>query len=596
VIKLDLTAFEEFCGRLLIPSRDAGLIPLTLWGTQRYWLQEVAAGLEAGVHDFVTLKGGRQIGGSTVADAMALWWPQANDGTQGMLVSDEDDNRDYRRDLLLEMNQSLPMSHRLPMRLNNRTLAAWPNGSRLAFRAAGKRLGSNLGRSRGINFLHADELGTWPEQRAISALNAALSQRHPRRLYLWNSTGNGIGSPFHDMWKAAQTAVTTRAIFIGWWLHEGYVLSPADKELWNRYATDLPNEDEKLWMRAIESRYGVRIKRGQLAWYRWMLMERFFGDETMMAQEFPCLPEDAFQAFGDKFIAPRQIRRMRLGLADAPVPKGYDYEFLETLDETAARGFHATDPERAALRIWEEPAHDGVYVVSGHPAYSSSDRANLDVVQVYRVWPDRMVQVAEYAAKDGITYQLAWVILHLAGAYRTFTPAYVITEVAMTGNAVLEQIQALERHGYGLSTPARGKIQDFLGSVRHYYYTRPDHPFGRLGIQDWKMTPSSRTWVVSALRDLIQQGKFTPRSATLVDTLALLRRGEDGNRDSVGAMSGDSHAMCAAIAVEMWLRTAMPDLINMVAPKEPEPDDPRTVPERLVGSYLAGVVQRGRAY
>jgi hypothetical protein len=596
VIQLDIPAFENFCSHLSIPSRDAGLVPFTLWEPQRIWTRAVAAGLERDVHDFVTLKGGRQIGGTTVADAMALWWLQANEGTQGIMVSDDEDNRDYRRDVLLEMNASLPKEYRLPMRLNNKALAAWPNGSRLSFRYAGKRTGSSLGRSRGMSFAHLDELGGWPDQQAIGSLRASFSKRNPQRLYLSNSTARGIGTPFHDMWKTAEHAVTQRAIFLAWWMLPTNRIETTQTELWERYGRGRLTEDERLWTAAVRKRYGVTITHEQIAWYRWMLVEECENDEVFLAQEFACLPEDAFQAFGEKFIAPALVRKLRLSLARAPQPKGLTYEFLDTLDETAEKGLHRADPLTAPLVIWEEPEPTGVYVVAGHPAYSSSEQAGTYVAQVFRVWPDRMVQVAQYRAEQGAMYQFAWVLLHLCGAYRTLLPAYFILEVGATGYRVLAEIQALERHGYGLSARARGNIQDLLGSVRHYFYYRPDQPFARSAAQEWKTGPNNRPWVLHGLRDTIERGQMEIRSSSLIDGLAAMRQGESGDQDEIAGAAGGSDAdvLCTALAVECWLRAAMPDLEGLVAPKERTHEEPVTAEHRLIQHYLGHMLATGR--
>src|SRR5262245_187272 len=71
---LDTAGVLDFCRQLRIPSKDEGIVALNLWGTQQYILAEVARGLECGIHDFCLLKGGRQIGGSTVVDALAIYW------------------------------------------------------------------------------------------------------------------------------------------------------------------------------------------------------------------------------------------------------------------------------------------------------------------------------------------------------------------------------------------------------------------------------------------------------------------------------------------------------------------------------------------
>ena len=178
-MKFPLAETLDIFSHLTIPSRDQGRIRLEkLYGTATYLLHEIAKGITEGIHDFVVLKGGRQIAGTTTADGLAIVWPQMFPGTVGMYVSDDDENRDFRRDVVTQMLEELDVGYKWKVRLNNRNMLAWaaPNNSRLIFASAGKREGGNLGRSRGLNFLIADEVASWVDQRAITALRASLSK------------------------------------------------------------------------------------------------------------------------------------------------------------------------------------------------------------------------------------------------------------------------------------------------------------------------------------------------------------------------------------------------------------------------------------
>src|SRR5919108_1360162 len=131
-------------------------------------------------------------------------------------------------------------------------------------------------------------------------------------------------------------------------------------------------------------------------------------------------------------------------------------------------------------------------------------------------------------------YQFAWTCLHLAGAYRTFHPAYFIMEVGATGHRVLEEIQLMERYGYGLSRGAKqSDLRDLVGSVRHYFYMRPDNVFARTAPISWKMHGDNRPWILHGLRDAVERGSLVIRSSELIDELAGLRRGEEGDNDEI---------------------------------------------------------------
>lgn len=610
MIRLDVDAFAQYCQRLTIPSRDEGEVPFRFWGTQRRLIEGIAAGLEQDVHEFVTLKGGRQIGGSTTMDALAIWWTNENDATQGMVVSDDDDNSEYRRDLILGMQESLPREYRWPMPVNNRGMLRWTNASRLSFKAAGSKAKSRLGRSRGLNFLHADEVGAWTMMNAVSALRASLSKRHPARLYNWNSTAQGLNTPFHDMWKTAGKVPTQRQIFLAWWMHELYRLekpttasSTLTRDLWGTYAVDAPDTEERQWIAEVKRRYGHTITAAQLGWYRWVLEAEMNDDEAMRAQEYACLPEEAFQAFGEKIIRPELIRSMRL--LEKPEPHGYRYEWGASIDEgdpvgetgpQALKGTRIVDShlDTAALRIWEEPDPLGAYIVAGHPAHSSSPNAGEFVAQVWRAWPDRLQQVATFE-DDLAMYQFAWALVHLAGAYRSkgFGPPCFIMEVGGTGYRVLEEIELLQYHGYGLSgSPAKQELHNILGSIRHYFYYRPDIMTSRSNAINWRTSPSNRVWIIHGLRDGVERGTVIPMDERLIDEMASMRRGEDGDNDQIeaGGQGSDAHVLTAAMAVEAWLHSAMPDLLALVRPQAVDPDMPTTAGERLVKNFLSRVL------
>lgn len=594
-----LADVRRFFRQLTIPSRDEGPIRLTaLYGTQEYLLEEIARGWEDGIHDFVTLKGGRQIGGTTIADGLDLYWPQTHPGLVGMMVADDDDNMRYRRDVITQMLAALAMEYRWPVRQSNPGHLAWeaPNRSRLIFAAAGKRTGSNLGRSKGLNYLHGDEVGSWVDQKAISALRASLSKRYAHRLYLWISTARGFNS-FHEMWTTAQRAVAQRAIFVGWWRHAGYRIAPSQTALWETYAAAPFTADEQLWMREVERRYGVIIEPGQVAWYRWQLTEEFFGDETLLSQEYGILPEDCFVSFGSKFIAIGTVRRLRAGLEHVPAPDTFRYVWAQRLDDVRTERV-APHPKEPRLTVWETPDPLGAYLIGARSAGSTTPNCPDSVATVWRLFPDRMIQVAEYQSEEDATYQFAWAVLHLIAAYGTrLRPAHLALDIQATGQAVFDEIMRVQSTGWGLSArpPVRGEeIIDFQAPIRHYLHRRLDSLTGRALLQ-WKTSPSDRPLMMHGLRDQIERGTVVPRSAPLIDELAMLRRGEGDAGDQIGAegVSRDGRAIAMGLAVRHYL-TVVDEIARWVAPVEKHDAPPVSVAQVLTQHFLHRIVTQGR--
>jgi len=50
-------------------------------------------------------------------------------------------------------------------------------------------------------------VGSWPDQKAVEALESALAETYAARLYLWVSTARGFNT-FKLMWDEAKKSVT----------------------------------------------------------------------------------------------------------------------------------------------------------------------------------------------------------------------------------------------------------------------------------------------------------------------------------------------------------------------------------------------------
>src|SRR5487761_2599205 len=150
-----LELFLAFISVLSIDSKETGVGPLNLYGSQKRYLAELIDGLERDVHTFVFLKA-RQLGISTVALAVDLFWLIVHPGMQGAIVTDTDGNRDKFRIILTRMLASLPGGYRVEVTLHNRANLVLGNGSTLDYLVAGTRkTATKVGISRAYNFLHA---------------------------------------------------------------------------------------------------------------------------------------------------------------------------------------------------------------------------------------------------------------------------------------------------------------------------------------------------------------------------------------------------------------------------------------------------------
>lgn len=590
-----LPQFWSFCAALKIPSKEEGIIFLHPTSSQVYLITEIFTGLDLGIHDFVIVKS-RQLGASTILWALDQWWFLKFGSVQAMYIADDDENKEVHRSIFTQMYESLPPKYsRGPFEINNRVQAQWADrpgwrSPRIMWTHASPRNEGQLGRSRGVNYLHGEEIDGWKDRKGVDALTSSLATDYPYRLYLWVGTGQGYGL-LYEMWEQSGESVTSRQVFLGWWrLSTRRATKAAQPDVWNVYGITRPSPDETEWLREVRKRYGVIIDREQLCWWRWQLHEGkgINGDEAKMLQEHPWIPEQAFQSSGSQFLSPTVLLKMHHAFARAPKPVGYRYDWGLTFDEKFTPDGDQTiievPLEQATLTVWEHPDPAGLYVVSGDPAYGSSEKADSFAITIWRCWPDALVQVAEYRGPgSGTMYQFAWTLAHLAGSY----PRWMIFERTGPGNAVAQELERMQNIKFGLSVHGAG-IQDVLANIQRFLYARSD-ALQKTYSKDWKSTEELREQIFEELRDVVERGMIIVRSRALWSEIGALRR--EGSRVEAGGVAHDDLAITAALAVHDWLENIIYEIEQWMAPKDAVPTSKTDPTQRLIRGFMAKMNQ-----
>ena len=573
----DLAKFYKFCAELKIETKEEGLKKMgKLLGTQTYVMEEIDKGLKDDVHFFVILKG-RQLGITTVSLALDLYWQFTHPGWQGTLVSDTEENRDMFRSTLGMYIDGLPKEYKIPLVAHNRNQMVLKNRSRIFYQIAGNK--SRLGQGKAITYLHATETASWGNDEGLASLIASLAEKNPQRLYLFESTAQGFNM-FHDMYKTAKRARTQRAIFCGWWRNEYYSVGPDSKE-YKVYWDGKLKPDEKEWVKEIKKLYGVEINSRQMAWWRWKMAEGI-KDETLMYQEFPPTEDYAFVMTGTSFFSNSRCTDA------AKHAKSLDYEcyryaFGQLFQDTECL---PSSDRLATLRIWQQPVDTAYYVIGADPAYGSSDWADRFCIQVYRVYADGLDQVAEFATSELNTYQFAWVIAHLAGAYKNST---LNLEVNGPGQAVINELRNLKRLAAAIQGPMAKDMMDVLGSMQNYIWRRNDTMGGLSNSIGFLTTSSSKERMLSYMKDYFERGMMGIFSMDTLEEMKGIVR-EDGFIGAPGR-GKDDRVIATALATIAWAEQVQPRLIGMRLSKEMSLRQDEYTPEQLavgknVSNYL----------
>ena len=576
----DLRKFERFCRELTVETKERGLQKLgtQLLGTQKYLMQEIGKGLEEGKHFFVVLKG-RQLGITTISLALDLYWHFIHPGFQGTLTTDTEENRDQFRTTLAMYIEGLPTEYKIPLVSHNRNQMVLKNRSRLFYQVAGIRAKGSLGRGKAITFLHGTETSSWGDEEGLASLLASLAETNPARLYLFESTARGFNM-FHDMYVTAKRARTQHAIFCGWWRNELYAID-AESDIYKVYWDGKLSPEEKEWVKDIKKQYGVEINTRQIAWWRWKLSEGI-KDEALMYQEFPPTEDYAFIMTGSSyFSASRCTDAMKVAKKNVPdfyrVSMGAMFHDTELIKST----------ERlATMLVWEEPKSNGYYVIGADPAYGSSDWADRFCIQVYRVYADGLDQVAEYATSELNTYQFAWMICYLAGAYRNST---LNLEINGPGQAVLNELKNLRRQAFHLTEQYGTGLANVLSNMQHYLWRRNDSLGGVTNSMGWQTTAATKERMMSYFKDYFERGLMHVYSQPLLEEMKAIVR--DGASIAAYGRNKDDRVMATALACAAFAEQVQPRLMAMrltrkVASERKEEMPETEVVNRQINNYL----------
>jgi len=578
-VNFDLKKFYKFCSELKIETKEEGLKKMgKLLGTQTYVMEEIKKGLENDVHFFVILKG-RQLGITTISLALDLYWQFTHPGWQGTLVADTEENRDMFRSTLAMYIEGLPKEYKIPLVAHNRNQMVLKNRSRLFYQIAGNK--SRLGQGKAITYLHGTETASWGNEEGLASLIASLAEKNSERLYMFESTAQGFNM-FHDMYKTAKVARTQRAIFCGWWRNEFYSVEP-DSNIYKVYWDGKLTGEEKEWHKDIKKLYGYEINSRQMAWWRWKMAEGI-KDESLMYQEFPPTEDYAFVMTGTSFFSNSRCTDAAKA-AKKEQPDHFRYIFGQLFQDTEV----VPSTERlGTLKIWEEPIDTAYYVIGADPAYGSSDWADRFCIQVFRCYADGLDQVAEFATSEMNTYQFAWVIAHLAGAYKNST---LNLEVNGPGQSVINEIRNLKRQAVATGGALGRGLMDVLGSMTNYIWRRNDTLGGLSNSIGYLTTSNSKERMLQYMKDAFEREMMTIRSMDTLEEMKTIVR-EDGFIGAPGRAKDDRVIACA-LATVAWAEQVQPRLLMAKITREISHKQEDFTPEQVaVGRNVSDYLKR----
>lgn len=512
----------EFIQRFLkIRAKDGSIIDFHLNPPQKRLYEAIKSQWEAGKPVRIIILKARQMGFSTLVEAIIFWLVVTSFHMDAMVVAHKDEATrnlfhmskrylDFLPEALKPMQrasnaQELVFDRPAKYRGNRKGL-----GSRIRCATAG---GDGIGRSYTLRALHLSEFAFWPGDKldTLTGLLQAVPDM-PGTFVVMESTANGY-EEFKKQWDRAVQAQATGAdgflpVFFAWYEMPEY-RRPVP-----------PNFRPTAQEEELAKSFGLSDE--QLVWRRWCIATNCGGDMEKFHQEYPCTPDEAFISTGSCVFDKNRLVLRRSQVRDIPWTRGI---FRPRRGATGKIiDFTWEDDLKGPVRIREHTQERVPYVLGGDTAGTGSDffaahvidnRTGAQVAVLHHRMGERMFAEQVYCL--GMYYNKALVGIEIN--YSTY--------VQLT----------LEDLGYK-NFYVRQRLDDFTGKLVN--------AFG------FETTTRSRPLIIDGLKDVV---KGSLETITDFDTLGeMLTFVYDGSYKPQ-AEAGENDDLVMSLAITHFIRS-----------------------------------------
>lgn len=272
-----LPIFGAQCLKIL--TKGGKTEPLAMNRAQSYVHQRLEEQLKKTGKVRALILKGRQQGISTYVAARFYWRTSFNFGRKAFIVAHED--------------KATANLFKMVKRYHDHNLLApstgFSNAQELVFDTldSGYALATAktdaVGRSHTVQYLHGSEFAFWRNaQEHLAGIGNTVPDADDTEI-IFESTGNGLGTPFHEMWQSAEAGEGEYiAIFVPWFWQSEYTATVPEKFV-------LSKED-------IKYQAAFKLTLGQMAWRANKISSYGTGKAWLFDQEFPATPSLAFQS------------------------------------------------------------------------------------------------------------------------------------------------------------------------------------------------------------------------------------------------------------------------------------------------------------
>lgn len=220
------------------------------------------------------------------------------------------------------------------------------------------------GRSQTINYLHASEVAFWDNPKETFTGLLQCVPRTANSTVIMESTANGVGDYFYDMWQNAVAGKNQFIpLFFPWFDMLDYTIPFESEEEKKKFIEEVEytfkdQEGRTIYTEEKEIMIDHGVTYEQLNWRRWCIANNCGGDVDQFHQEYPCTPDEAFIASGRPRFNASVLKQYRRNCEKGEVGR-LEYSGSQVVFTPDVNG---------DIEIWKKPEKNKYYCIGADVA------------------------------------------------------------------------------------------------------------------------------------------------------------------------------------------------------------------------------------
>lgn len=569
-IKVIAGNFHIYCERnLMIQDKLSGeIVPFKLNWAQKLLVERVMDDIAHGRPVRYIILKARQMGLSTVIEALGFWWTTTHKNVKTVIIAHETDassnlysmfkryfdnchptfqpRRKYnnKKELTFDVDDNIKDQIK-----NHVQSCASPETCGEMHKSPG--LGSEIktlvakegkGRSATIHFFHGSEVAFWEAKADVVSSAIQAVPMGPNTFAFLESTANGVGGFFYDEWQFAKKGESTfKPLFFAWHEHGEYELDAPDVMVYDE-------EEKELLEIFKEKGYEIASWNRKIMWRREKKKE-FRSDPKKFYQEYPKDDMEAFLSSGRPKFDIQQLVKMEQyaqkmaktnpcvfgQVVPNPDPMGIEkFVFIE-----AAVEFQDQDP--TPLKIWKFP------VKANTKTHTPARRYVIGVdVSEGKLNAESAKKENDYSVVDVMDAETLETVARWRGH---IDPDLLGGVVFALGTFYNNAFVGVEVNNHGLTT-----VQSLRNKFYRNLYMRKsseEHQFQeRTATMGWRTDKKTKPKIINNLQTAIREGDIIDLDIVFIRECMTYVVDDQGHTNAQEGMFDDT-VMAKAIALQM---------------------------------------------